>query len=60
MNITQEQNMEAQYIHKLELMTEERDDWRGRALDKSKKNLVLCAKIEKLEKQVEQLKKQIK
>jgi|13_taG_2_1085334.scaffolds.fasta_scaffold227480_1 hypothetical protein len=60
MNITKEQNMESQYVHKLELMTRERDEWRSRALGKGKRNIMLCAKIEKLEKQVEQLKKQIK
>lgn len=53
-------SIEEQYRDKLELMTRERDDWRNRALSKSKHNIMHCATIEKLEKQVEQLKKQIR
>ncbi len=53
-------SIEDQQRHKLELMTAERNDWRSRTLVKAKKNLALCATVEKLEKQIEQLKKQIR
>lgn len=51
---------EDQYIHKLDLMTDERNEWMSRALKNGKEVLRLNAIIEQLEREKQELKQENK